>query len=132
MEVKINQMSWDSIKVLRDTIKAGNVHSRGIKWIKQHFIDALAKAIDMEIRRKEFEGEELSGSIFVSFDLKFVPDKRLDFGSKTSRKISLQELDEIANERERRAIEEEARLKRIAEQEAAQQQEKSSLSGGAN
>ncbi|MFW2408040.1 MULTISPECIES: hypothetical protein [Burkholderia] len=116
MEVKVNRMSWDSLTHLRDTIKADSPNVTAIKSIKNHFIKALAKAIDMEIRRKEFEGEDLSGSVFVSFDLKFIPEKRLDFGKQTSRKISLKELDELANERERKGVEEVARLKRIAEQ----------------
>jgi hypothetical protein len=117
MEVKINRMSWDSLRHLRDRIRSDSPFStKPIKWVRDQFIDALAKAIDMEIRRKEFEGEDLSGSVFVSFDLKFVPEKRLDFGKQTGRKISLKELDELANEWERKGIEEEARLERIAKQ----------------
>lgn len=101
MEVKINRMTWDSIKIMRDTIHAENFQSVGIRAVQHRFIVTLARAIDMEIRRKEFEGEDLTGSVFLSFDLKFVPDERVCFELQTSMRIFIQELDDIANRRKK-------------------------------
>ncbi|MBB3256232.1 hypothetical protein F4827_001058 [Paraburkholderia bannensis] len=133
MEVKLGRVSWEDLQLIRVASSTGSNRSEPIKEITRKFIDGLAKAIDMETRAKEFDGNDLNGSVILSIDLKIEPYKRLDFKIPTKR-ISLKELDELANERKRRAIEEEARLKRIAEQIEAGQQDIAGLplTGGAN
>lgn len=106
MEVKLGRVSWEDLQLIRIASSAGSNRSEPIKEITRKFIDGLAKVIDMEIRAKELDGDDLIGSVILSIDLKIEPYKRLDFKVPTKR-ISLKELDELANERARRAIEEE-------------------------
>jgi hypothetical protein len=114
MELKFGRVSWDDLQVIRDAIDGGALRFDGVKDMQRKFLAGLAKAVDMEIRRKEMAGEQLHGSVILSIDLKIEPERRLDSGF-FGKRISLQELDELANERQRRAIEEEARLKKLEE-----------------
>ena len=131
MDVKFGRVSWDDLEIIRKAIKMGAMRFDGIKDMQRKFIAGFAKAVDMEIRRKEMAGEDLHGSVILSIDLKIEPDQRLDFRS-PGKRISLRELDELANQRQRIATEEEVRLKRIEALEIAERQEKADLASGVN
>jgi hypothetical protein len=88
--------------MIRETIKMGAMRFDGIKDMQRKFIAGLAKAVDMEMRRKEMAGEDLHGSVILSIDLKIEPDQRLDFRS-PGKRISIRELDDLANARNREA-----------------------------
>ncbi|PRE93280.1 hypothetical protein C6Q02_01095 [Burkholderia multivorans] len=127
MEVKFGRVSWDDLEMIRKAIKMGGKFD-GIRDMQKKFTAGLAKAIDLEMKRKEMAGEKLHGSVILSIDLKIEPERRLDF-KLPEKRISLRELDELANERQRVAIEEEARLKRIKALENAEQQAKADMAG---
>jgi hypothetical protein len=131
MDVKFGRVSWDDLEMIRKASKMGAMRFDGIKDMQRKFIVGLAKAVDMEIRRKDMAGEDLHGSVILSIDLKIEPDQRLEFRS-PGKRISIRELDELANERRRIAIEEEARLKRIEALEIAERQEKAGSASGVN
>jgi len=114
MEVKFGRVSWDDLDEIREAAKFGATQFDGVREVKRKLFDGFLKAVDLEMKRKEMAGEELHGSVILSLDLKIEPDRRLHFPVPV-KQISLQELDELANERERKAIENEARLKRLEE-----------------
>ncbi|QNB10294.1 hypothetical protein G5S35_01090 [Paraburkholderia tropica] len=131
MELKFGRVSWGDLEMIREAIKLGGRFD-GIKDMQEKFIAGMGKAIDMEIKRKEMAGEALHGSVILSLDLKIEPERRVD-SKLLAKRITLQELDELANERQRFAIEEEARLNKIKVQEDAEQQAKADIaSGGVN
>ncbi|RQQ21302.1 hypothetical protein DF107_02635 [Burkholderia stagnalis] len=130
MEVKFGRVSWDDLNMIRKAIKMGGKFD-GIKDMQRKLIAGMAKAIDLEIKRKEMAGEALHGTVILSLDLKIEPERRIDSGG-FGKRISLRELDELANERQRIAIEEEARLKRIEALENAERQAKADLASGVN
>lgn len=104
MHVKFGRVSWEDLQRLRAMSEPALYKDATAKRIQRKFIVGLAQAIDMEIRRREMAREDLHGSTIMSIDLEFEPERRLDFRL-PGKKISLKELDELANERQRRAIE---------------------------
>lgn len=114
MEVKFGRVSWKDLAMIRKAAKLGDMQFDGVKEVKRKLLDGFLRAVDAEMKRKEMAGEQLHGAVTLSIDLKIEPERRLLFPVPTKR-ISLQELDELANERERKAIENEARLARLEE-----------------
>jgi hypothetical protein len=131
MELKFGRVSWNDLQIIRGAINGGAMRFDGVEDMQRKFLAGLTKAVDLEIRRKEMLGEALHGSVILSLELKIEPERRMD-SSFLGKRISLRELDELANERQRIAIAEEVRLKRLEALENAERQERDDLTGSVN
>ena len=89
MKVQCMTADWRHLRGLRDWIKAGGTDKKVTKLL----MNALASAIDAEIKRGEITGDQIDGCFLLTLEIKTKPHPFFD----EERKGKKRTLDDLMN-----------------------------------